>query len=418
MTEHDSPLIEAGRRSPAAGEGNADGAPRDRAPPQRADSDRGKALKPDGGKGAEADRSEKDDSPDGEKEDGKGDKKKSRLPLIILGAAVLLIAVGGGIYWYLTRNQESTDDAYTEGRAVSMTSRVQGYVTDLNVDDNQMVRSGDLLIRIDQRDYIDARDQASANLDLVRAQLRSAQLDLDIARVQAPANLKQAEAQLAQSRANQQQAQLEYKRQQAVDPRATTQASIDTATAQQQTTGAAVQAAEAQVQIAGLVQQNIALAEATVRQREASVKQAEANLAQAEVNLSYTELRAPQDGRVTRRNVERGNFASAGQQVMYIVTDDLWVTANFKESQLDRMRPGQKVRLDVDAYPDLDLRGHIDSIQMGSGARFSAFPAENATGNFVKIVRRVPVKIVVDSGLDPKLPLPLGLSVVPTVTLE
>lgn len=415
MTEHDSPSIDAEQRAAAACEGGADAASRDRAPLQRGDGGNGKAPNPDDSERSEADRSGKGGDPDGKKEDG---ETKSRLPLINLGTVILLAAVAGGISWYLSRNQESTDDAYTEGRAVSMTARVQGYVTDLDVDDNQMVRAGDLLIRIDQRDYIDTRDQASANLDLSRAQLRSAQLDLDIARVQAPANLKQAEAQLAQSRANQQQAQLEYKRQQAVDPRATTQSSIDTATAQQQTSGAAVQSAEAQVQVAGLVQQNIALAEAMVRQRDSAVRQAEASLAQAEVNLSYTELRAPQDGRVTRRNVERGNFASAGQQVMYIVTDDLWVTANFKESQLNRMRPGQKVRLDVDAYPDLDRRGRIDSIQAGSGARFSAFPAENATGNFVKIVRRVPVKIIIDSGLDPKLPLPLGLSVVPTVTLE
>jgi len=121
---------------------------------------------------------------------------------------------------------------------------------------------------------------------------------------------------------------------------------------------------------------------------------------------------------VTRRNVEMGNYLQSGTQIMALVTPEVWVTANFKESQLDRIRPGQRVEFEVDAYPSLKLRGHVDSIQLGSGSRFSAFPAENATGNFVKIVQRVPVKVVIDSGLDPNLPLPLGLSVVPTVYFE
>ena len=148
------------------------------------------------------------------------------------------------------------------------------------------------------------------------------------------------------------------------------------------------------------------------------MRQAEAQLAQAELNLSYTELRAPQDGWVTRRNVNLGTYLQAGQEIFSLVTPEVWVTANFKETQLDRMRPGQPVRIDIDAYPNLPLRGHVDSLQMGSGSVFSLFPAENATGNFVHIVQRVPVKIVIDSGLDPSLPLPLGLSVAPTVELR
>jgi membrane fusion protein (multidrug efflux system) len=155
-----------------------------------------------------------------------------------------------------------------------------------------------------------------------------------------------------------------------------------------------------------------------VQQRQAQVEQAKASLVQAELNLSYTEIRAPQDGRITRRNVDYGTFVQAGQQVFYIVSNDLWITANFKETQLGRMRVGQRVDVDVDAYPDMKLSGHIESIQGGSGARFSAFPAENATGNFVKIVRRVPVKILIDRGIEGKAPLPIGLSVTPTVDLK
>ena len=172
------------------------------------------------------------------------------------------------------------------------------------------------------------------------------------------------------------------------------------------------------MKVAGLVQQNIQAAEDTVHEREAAVAQAEAALAQAEVNLSYTDLIAPADGLITRRNVDLGTFVQAGQQVFYLVTPNVWVTANFKETQLADMHPGQHVSIDVDAYPNLHLQGHVDSIQQGSGARFSAFPAENATGNFVKIVRRVPVKIIIDSGLEQDHGLPLGISVEPTVTVR
>ena len=135
------------------------------------------------------------------------------------------------------------------------------------------------------------------------------------------------------------------------------------------------------------------------------------------MNLSWSVVTAPQDGWITKRNVEKGNYVTPGQQIFYIVSPQVWVTANFKESQLSYMRPGQKAQISVDAYPNLDLQGHVDSIQLGSGSKFTAFPPENATGNFVKIVQRVPVKIVIDSGLDPKIPLPLGISVVPTLML-
>ncbi len=168
---------------------------------------------------------------------------------------------------------------------------------------------------------------------------------------------------------------------------------------------------------AELVPQYIGQAEAQVKQLEAQVALARAQLEQAELNLSWTKVTAPQDGWITKRNVEQGNYVQAGQSIFSIVTPDIWITANFKESQLDRMRPGEKVDISVDAYPDLKLTGHVDSVQLGSGSRFTAFPPENATGNFVKIVQRIPVKIVIDSGMDPNLPLPLGLSVVPTVRL-
>ncbi len=203
-----------------------------------------------------------------------------------------------------------------------------------------------------------------------------------------------------------------------MDPRATTQSNIDQANAQLKSENGAVASAQANAKVAALVPQTIATAEDQVKQSQAQVAQAEASLANAEVNLSYAEIRAPQDGFVTQRNVDLGTYVQAGQQSFYLVAPVVWVIANFKENQLGRMRPGQKVTMTVDAYPDLTLLGHVDSVQAGSGARFSAFPAENATGNYVKIVRRVPVKIDIDSGLPNDRGLPLGLSVEPTVTVQ
>jgi membrane fusion protein (multidrug efflux system) len=406
------------KKMQAAEQHESDGQEEDRNEDSQNKDEKPDDKKENSGKSAKKDDKDKDDK---KGEDGKDDdnKPQSKWPLIILGIVVVLAIIGGLIYWLMTRGLESTDDAYTEGQAISIAPKVAGYVTELDVSDNTLVKAGDLLLKIDPRDYITARDQALANLALAQAQLSSAQNDLDIARIRAPANYQQAQAQLAQAEANRQQAEQQYRREHGVDPRATTQTDIDQANAQLKSDSAAVSSAEAQVRISSLIQQNIQSAQDTVTQRQAQVEQAKASVAQAEVNLSYTEIRAPQDGRVTRRNVERGTYAQAGQQIFYIVTPQVWVTANFKENQLADMRPGQKVSIAVDSYPKLKLHGHVDSIQAGSGARFTAFPAENATGNYVKIVRRVPVKIVIDSGLDNNNQgLPLGLSVEPTVTVR
>ncbi len=343
------------------------------------------------------------------------DKPKSRWPLVIIAIAILLAIIGAGIYWFMNRNLESTDDAYTEGNAIAIAANIPGYITELSVNDNSRVKAGEVLFRIDPRLYLAARDQARANLALAQAQLASAGIDLEITRVRAPATLLQAQAQLAQARANADQARQNYARQRGVDPRATSQTNIDQADAQLKSQTAMVVSAEANEKIAALVAQTIAIAESQTKQSQAQVAQAEANLATAEVNLSYTVVRAPQDGFVTQRNVDLGTYVQAGQQSFYLVAPQVWVIANFKEDQLARMRPGLKVAMTVDAYPALVLQGHLDSIQAGSGARFTAFPAENATGNFVKIVRRVPVKILIDSGLPDGGGLPLGLSVQPTV---
>ncbi len=362
------------------------------------------------------DKSGKDDSEGDDGKDKDGAKKK-RWPIVVLAIVTVLVVAAGIVWWFLTRNQESTDDAYTEGNAVSIAPQVQGYVVERRVDDNSFVHAGDLMLRIDPRQYIDARDQAQSNLDLALAQLASARIDLEIARVRFPADLQQSEAQLEQARANQVNAGHEYRRQRTVDQRATTQSTVDQATAQFVSARANTEQIQAQLRVSSLVGPNIEATETTLKQRQAQVEQARANLAQAELNLSYTEIRAPQDGTVTRRNVDVGTYLQAGQQVFYVTSPITWVVANFKETQLNRMRIGQRVLIHVDAYPELKLHGHIQSFQQGAGARFTTFPSENATGNFVKIVRRLPVKIVIDEAI-PRPSLPLGLSVEPTVDLK
>src|ERR1700677_1223755 len=381
----------------------------------KADKNKGDEDDEEGGKDENKGKGDKKDK-DGD--DGQKKKPRNRTPIIILIGIAVIAMVGGLIFWLMTRNQESTDDAYTEGNAVSIAPKVSGYVVENRVNDNVFVHAGDLLLKIDPRDYIVACDQAQANLDAAVAQEASAEVDLHTTKVRAPANLAQAMAQLAQARANLAQSENDSKRQHGVDPRATTQTNVDQATTAVRSNAANVQSAEAQVSVAALVKETIETAEATLKQRKAQAEQARANLAQAKLNLSYTDVTAPQDGQITRRNVDLGTFAQAGEQVFYLVTRDVWVVANYKETQLDRMRVGQRVDIKVDAYSNLHLSGHVESIQGGSGARFTAFPAENATGNFVKIVRRVPVKILIDRGLENWPFLPLGLSAEPTVYVK
>ncbi|HME24292.1 MAG TPA: HlyD family secretion protein [Acetobacteraceae bacterium] len=335
----------------------------------------------------------------------------------VLLLIVLTAAIGGATHWYLTKDEASTDDAYTDGRAITVAPQVAGTVVALHVADNQRVKAGDVMLEIDPRAYIAARDQAQGSLQVAEAQLANARINLEWAKEEYPAKLAAAQAALAAARAGHFKADADARRQRSLPKQATTQQEIDTAAAALSSAVAQVDQAQAAVRQAELVPQYIGEAEAQVRQLEAQVALVRAQLDQANLNLSWTEVTAPQDGWITKRNVERGNYVQAGQSILSIVTPEIWITANFKESQLDRMRPGQKVDIAIDAYPSLKLTGHIDSIQLGSGSRFTAFPPENATGNYVKIVQRVPVKILIDAGMDPAAPLPLGLSAVPTVHL-
>ncbi|HTW72426.1 MAG TPA: HlyD family secretion protein [Acetobacteraceae bacterium] len=345
-------------------------------------------------------------------------RRRTRLAKVLLLLIVLAAIAGAVGYWYLTRNEATTDDAYTDGNAVTVAPQVAGAVIARDVTDNEHVKAGQVLVEIDPRPYQAARDQAAGALQVAEAQLAAARVNLETARITWPAKLAAAQAQLLAAQAIQFKAQADERRQRSLPKQATTQQDIDNAESALRNANAAVAVAQANLRATDIVRQSIDQAEAQVHQLEGQVALSQAQLAQAELNLEWTKVRAPQDGWVTKRNVDKGNYVQVGEAIMALVTSDVWVTANFKEGQLALMRRGDPVDIDVDAYPDLHLVGHVDSIQLGSGSRFSAFPAENATGNFVKIVQRVPVKIVIDSGLDPNRPLPLGLSVEPVVHLS
>jgi membrane fusion protein, multidrug efflux system len=368
--------------------------------------------KPDAGKAQPADTAK----PASAREES---RKKRRPTVAIIGIVVLvLLALGGFYYWFTTRNIESTDDAYTDGRAITIAPQVSGTVISLDVNDNQFVKRGQALIHIDPRQYSIDREQAEGALATAKAQYRGQQYGLDVAKKNFPAQLEAAKAQLEQAKANQAKAKADYERQKALPKAATSQQDIDAAEAAMKQAEAQVALADAQVTQNSPVPERIGETDAAVGQLKGQVEQAQARLDQADLNLSWSTVNAPQDGWITKRNVEKGNYVAPGQQIFSIVAPEVWITANFKESQLVDMRPGQHVDIRVDAYPQLRLEGHVDSIQLGSGSKFTAFPPENATGNFIKIVQRVPVKIVIDKGLDPKIPLPLGISVEPTVTVR
>lgn len=345
-------------------------------------------------------------------------KKKSARGRIILTSVVIVLAVAAGGYWFLTRNEVETDDAFTAGRAVSIAPHVSGYVTELLVNDNQFVRKGQVLARIDPRDWQATRDKAAGMLMKSQAAMRASDMMHEVALQSYPGQLVRAQGNLAAAKAQLFKAETDYKRQHSVERAATSQQDIDYAKAALDAAKAQVTEAEGAVQIATPVQPNIKNTLITITQQEGQAKADQADLDNASLNLEWTVIRAPCDGWISQRNLEQGNYVRAGQALFSIVEPEVWVVANYKETQITRMRPGQAVDITVDAYPSLKLHGHIDSLQKGTGATFSAFPPENATGNYVKIVQRVPVKILIDDGLDPNQQLALGLSVVPVVHVD
>lgn len=337
--------------------------------------------------------------------------KKHGRKILAAGAALVVAAATGVYYFRCILPYESTDNAFIEGNVIPMASQVPGRVAELLVKDNQAVKQGEVILKIDPRDYEASLAQARADLTAARSRVNQAQAQVKASQ----AKLGQSLAVMVAAQAENQRAADDLNRYVSVDRTAVSKSSFDLAQSQARVASAGLEAARSQVKAADA---DVTLCAAGVETANAAVQQAEAKVRQAELNLSYTQVTAPEDGHVTRRVVEKGAYIQPGQSLMAIVPRRYWVIANFKETQLTRMRVGQPVEVEVDAYPDHTFKGHVDSIQSGAGARFSLFPPENATGNYIKVVQRVPVKIVLDDSPESELALGPGMSVDPKVRVK
>jgi membrane fusion protein (multidrug efflux system) len=395
-------------------------------------------------------------------------------PRVWIGILVLLLAVGGVALWlFLTAGRESTDDAQIDAHVTQIAARVSGTITKVLVDDNQLAEAGALLVELDPRDYQVAVDRMRAELADAEASALAAQSNVPITSAAATSNvttarggvtqaqsgvaasekeveaararLVTAQARLREMEANAAKAARDVERlrgllakdevsQQQFDAATAAadaqRASADSAKSQVAEAEAGIRVAEsklsqarageqqahAELQSAQTAPSQIAATRARASSAEAKVQTARANLAQAELNLQYAVVKAPVRGVVSKKGINVGQVVQQGQPLLAIVQlDDIWVTANYKETQLKNIRPGQRTSFDVDALGGRDFKGRVDSIAGATGARFSLLPPENATGNFVKVVQRVPVKIVPDPGQDPEHLLRPGMSVNATV---
>lgn len=342
-------------------------------------------------------------------------KRHKRVAILVV-AILTIVGIGLGVAYFIYASQfESTDDAFINGHVISISPQIGARVLSVNVLDNQLVKKGDVLVRLDPTDYQVALDQATATESAMQAKLEQARTQV----VGAKAALQAASAGVAVAQANAANAQADYKRVQTLSkgtPGAVSKQQFDSITAEQRSTDAQVDQAKAKVAQAT---SDIATAEASVQAAVADVAKAAADRHKAEVNLSYCTIKAPEAGQITKKSVEPGSYVETGQDLLAIVPADVWVVANFKETQLNDIHPGQPVSISVDAYPGMELHGHVQSEQLGTGSRFSMLPAENATGNFVKVVQRVPVKIILDGnpGDDLNHPLAPGMSVEPQVRI-
>jgi membrane fusion protein (multidrug efflux system) len=335
-------------------------------------------------------------------------KRRGFILAMLLIGAVALVALA--LWWEHASQYQSTDDAFIDARTVQISSQVGAAIVDVPVTDNQLVEAGAVLVRLDDRDFRAQVDQTKAQVAQNEAGI--ANLNAQIAAQQA--RIDEAEKQVAQAQAALTWAQQEADRYAQLAKQGTaTQEQAQQYSSNLLQSQAAFAATQANAIAAG---KQIPVLEAQRQISSAQVMAARAAEEQAAANLSRTVVTAPIAGRVTKLSAAKGNYAAIGQALLMFVPRDVWVTANFKETQLDAMRPGQPVTIAIDAYPDRTFKGHVDSIQSGSGTAFSILPAENATGNYVKIVQRVPVKIVFNQ--PPDVLLGPGMSVVPTVKVR
>jgi membrane fusion protein (multidrug efflux system) len=382
--------------------------------------------------------------------------KRDKKPFLILGGLVVLFGIVTGVFLLATANQESTDDAQVEADVVPIAARVNGQIAKRLVEDNQRVKKGDVLIQIDEADFAARAKQAEAELETARAQAAAADAQVHVVEASAKGGLQtarasfsgssmgvaNAEAQLAASRAGLERSKAEahkgeldlQRTKQLVAGNALPRERLDNAQVAYDASQAALAQAQAQVAAAGEMRRlagsrvdeargrldqstpiaaQIAAAQANAELAHARIKVAEASLELSKLQLGYTKVVASEAGLVTRLSVQPGQMIQIGQPLAELVPDRTYVVANFKETQVGRLRPGQAARIRIDAFPGVTIEGKVDSIAGGTGARFSLLPPDNASGNFVKVVQRVPVRISWIS--RPDLPLQAGLSTDVTV---
>ncbi len=328
-----------------------------------------------------------------EQQGNNGKKKKA---FMIVGAVVLIGLVAGWFYSGYRKTHVSTDDAFIDGNIHTIAAKIGGTVKEIYVTDNQPVKQGDLLLEIDPADYTVRYREASSAVNAEKAKL-----------AEAATKIAAAQANLELQRANLKLAEIEKARSENLfQKEAIPRDRYDRAMTGYEVAAAQVKAAEEQLRTA----------ESQKLTQASTIKQKEASAALADLNYQYTKIHAPADGYITKKSVQVGNQIQPGQPLMAVVgLNDIWVIANYKETELENIRPGQQVRISVDSYPGKVFMGKVNSIMAGTGVTFSLFPAENATGNYVKVVQRIPVKIVFDQGADKDHVLRLGMSVVPTV---
>lgn len=353
--------------------------------------------------------------------------KRKMLAFLILGIVTLTGAVA--VYFYLGYKSVhiSTDDAYVEGRKHTIASKVEGTVKAVHVRDNQLVKKGEALVEIDAADYDVRVSEADAVLNAERSRRNEVMSAREVAEKQLfeiKARVEVAKAGLDLQKANLRQAESDFRRAENLlkngaissERYEKVRTGYDVAVVQVRAATEQMKQAEALLDTQRSI---IKQTETTLQSQSALVRHKEAVLKKAELNRGYTKILSPADGFITKKSVEAGNQIREGLPLMAIVPlDDIWITANYKETQLEKIRPGQKVEIKVDTYPNRKFIGRVDSIMAGTGAVFSLFPPENATGSYVKVVQRIPVKIVLDRDADKEHVLRVGMSVVPTVIIK
>jgi membrane fusion protein, multidrug efflux system len=326
-------------------------------------------------------KSEQSDKSNNSEKDQKPKKPFYKRPVRMI--ILIVLVVGGGtaalVYWLNARHYETTDDAFIEGTAVAVSPKVSGIIQSVNINDNARVKKGDLLVELDARDYEAALAQAEGNYASMQGKLSEAQSQVEVSQ----ANIGEAQAEVLVAQANAQNSENDLARFKALDERARSKQQMDNAIAAERTTAAQVEDAKAKLTSAKAQVVNSQMA---VQTAQGNLKGAEGALQQARNNVGYCKIYAESDGVITRKDIDPGDYIQVDQPMFSIVEYDVWVVANFKETQLGHIQPGQPVEITVDAYPGRKITGKVQSIQSGTGARFTLLPPENATGNYVKIV--------------------------------